>query len=297
MTVLSPPHAYGRVASVRQRASRKSAATISQRDRRCTSSRLRRCSPRETRQKCEASSAAPVRCYVRGQHYSVTALTDSSAVIKERYAYDAYGGLSVFDGSGTARTTAAEGNRYTYTGREWDEKLALYHYRARMYDPICGRFCSRDPIGFEGSEWNLYESVESNPIDGRDPLGMTRECDAKENRRLCYMCCKMKHGGRSGSHMRGCKNSCNARHPPMPPLVPPASPLPGPYADGIVTCTRYPGNANQFLCFPRCGKDYSLDYGLYIIEGTNCRLFTAFTCKEFIEGYDLGGGSLDQPFA
>ncbi|WP_197455951.1 RHS repeat domain-containing protein [Stieleria neptunia] len=82
------------------------------------------------------------------QQYSVTALTDSSGTIRERYAYDAYGGVSIFDGSGTARTTTAEGNRYTCTGREYDDVLDLYHYRARMYDSIVGRFCSKDPNGF-----------------------------------------------------------------------------------------------------------------------------------------------------
>ncbi|QDV45610.1 tRNA3(Ser)-specific nuclease WapA precursor [Stieleria neptunia] len=97
-----------------------------------------------------------LRYYHRTQQYSVTALTDSSGAIKERYAYDAYGGLSVFDGSGTARTATAEGNRYTYTGREHDDVLDLYHYRARMYDPIAGRFCSRDPIGYRGGGFNTY---------------------------------------------------------------------------------------------------------------------------------------------
>ncbi|MDV6034514.1 MAG: hypothetical protein F9B45_31350 [Phycisphaera sp. RhM] len=61
-----------------------------------------------------------LRYYHRGQQYSINALTDSSGTIKERYAYDAFGNLSMFDGSGTARTSTAEGNRYTYTGREYD---------------------------------------------------------------------------------------------------------------------------------------------------------------------------------
>jgi len=65
----------------------------------------------------------------------------------------------------------AEGNRYTFTGREWDEELELYHYRARMYDPLSGRFCSRDPIGFDGSKWNTYEYVSGSPLVSLDPTG------------------------------------------------------------------------------------------------------------------------------
>ncbi|QDV47415.1 tRNA3(Ser)-specific nuclease WapA precursor [Stieleria neptunia] len=80
-----------------------------------------------------------LRYYHHTQQYSVNALTDSSGAIKERYTHDAYGGLSIFDGSGTARTTTAEGNRYSYTGREWDEELGLYHFRVRMYDAMVGR--------------------------------------------------------------------------------------------------------------------------------------------------------------
>ncbi|QDV45058.1 tRNA3(Ser)-specific nuclease WapA precursor [Stieleria neptunia] len=109
------------------------------------------------------------------QQYSVTALTDSSGTIKERYAYDAYGGLSIFDGSGTARTSTAEGNRYTYTGREYDDVLDLYHYRARMYDPIAGRFCSRDPIGYADGV-SQYLFVGASPLSYADPFGLDRCC-------------------------------------------------------------------------------------------------------------------------
>jgi len=46
-----------------------------------------------------------VRYYPRTKQYSITALTDLSAGTVERYAYDAYGELSIFDASGTARLT------------------------------------------------------------------------------------------------------------------------------------------------------------------------------------------------
>ena len=43
-------------------------------------------------------------------------------------------------------------NVYTYTGRQLDTETGLYYYRHRMYHAQLGRFCSRDPIGYEGSE-------------------------------------------------------------------------------------------------------------------------------------------------
>jgi RHS repeat-associated protein len=120
-----------------------------------------------------ASSGGSVKHYFhRNQQYSITALTDGSGTIVERYAYTAYGELTITDSSGTLRTASAVNNRYTYTAREWDSKLALYHYRARMYDSLAGRFCGRDPIGYHGSEWNLYEYVNANPLSGLDSEGL-----------------------------------------------------------------------------------------------------------------------------
>jgi len=94
------------------------------------------------------------RYFHRNQQYSIIAITNGSAAIQERYAYTAYGAPTITDASGTPRTATAEGNRYTYTGREWDEELSLYHYRARMYDPIAGRFLRK------GSDWVRGESME-----------------------------------------------------------------------------------------------------------------------------------------
>ena len=81
--------------------------------------------------------------YHRDQQYSVVALSNSSGAAVERYGYDAYGTVAIFSGGGTARTTSSYGNRYTYTGREWDADLKLYHYRARMYDGNRSRFGAR----------------------------------------------------------------------------------------------------------------------------------------------------------
>jgi uncharacterized protein RhaS with RHS repeats len=38
--------------------------------------------------------------------------------------------------------------------------------------PSAGRFLTRDPIGYEGSEWGLYEYVDSSPLVYVDPTGL-----------------------------------------------------------------------------------------------------------------------------
>ena len=78
------------------------------------------------------------RYYHRNQQYSVVALTDSSGSIKERYSYSAFGTPAILDASGSTLTTSADNNRYSYTGREWDDALGLYHYRARLYGSVSG---------------------------------------------------------------------------------------------------------------------------------------------------------------
>ena len=36
---------------------------------------------------------------------------------------------------------------------------------------MLGRFCSRDPIGYEGSGWNVVKYTGANPIGATDPTG------------------------------------------------------------------------------------------------------------------------------
>ena len=114
------------------------------------------------------AGVGPLRYFHRNQQYSVVALTDSTGSINERYNYDAYGTLTISDANGVVRTASVEGNRYTYTGRELDEILGLYHFRARVYDSVNGRFCSRDSIGYKDGN-SLYSAFFA--FRGTDAFG------------------------------------------------------------------------------------------------------------------------------
>jgi uncharacterized protein RhaS with RHS repeats len=48
----------------------------------------------------------------------------------------------------------------------------MYDYRARTYDSSLGRFIQKDPIGFAGGI-NLYNYVQNNPINYKDPSGLS----------------------------------------------------------------------------------------------------------------------------
>jgi len=104
---------------------------------------------------------------------SVVGLSQSAGALVERYAYDVYGTPRITNAGGTVLTQSAIGNRFLFTGREWDAAPELYHYRARYYEPWIGRFYQRDPIGLDSEDINLYAYVFNNPINGVDPFGLS----------------------------------------------------------------------------------------------------------------------------
>ena len=82
----------------------------------------------------------------------------------KHYVYDSFG--NIVSQSGTVIS------RFLFTGREWDEEVGLYHYRARPYSSLLGRFIQEDLIDFEAEDSNLYRYVSNSPIDTKDPLGL-----------------------------------------------------------------------------------------------------------------------------
>ncbi len=104
---------------------------------------------------------------------SVRALVDAAATIVERYAYDAFGNVGIHAPNGTPLPDSAFGNRFLFSGREWDPNTGLVHLRMRDYSPAIGRFLQRDPIGFL-AETNVYRYVGNNPLNWLDPFGMSK---------------------------------------------------------------------------------------------------------------------------
>ncbi len=95
---------------------------------------------------------------------STVAVSDPVRNVVQRYTYDSFG-----MGKPANNTFS---NSYTYTGREWDKETGLYYYRARYYDPMEGRFISKDPIGFDGGDVNLFAYVQNSPTTRNDPTGL-----------------------------------------------------------------------------------------------------------------------------
>ena len=113
--------------------------------------------------------------YLTDANFNVTTLVDTNGDAVERYLYDPYGKLTIYDGTWTnTRSSSSYDNTILYTGREYDAETGVYHYRRRPYTVDLARFLSRDPI----SDVNLYRYVGNNPTGMRDPWGLDSSCDA-----------------------------------------------------------------------------------------------------------------------
>jgi RHS repeat-associated protein len=95
----------------------------------------------------DAGSGVDEKLYVHtDRRFSVTALTNATGGVAERYSYTPYGEIAVFDGAGVVRGGSLYGLSVAYTGRKLDRESALYFFRARYHDPRLGRFTTRDPL-------------------------------------------------------------------------------------------------------------------------------------------------------
>ncbi len=95
---------------------------------------------------------------------SVRFMTDQAGNITNEYDYDSYGRVT-----GEVETVEQP---FGFTGRDYDEAVNLYQYRARAYDPETGRFIQEDPIHFSAGDLNIYRYVHNNPLNYTDPSGL-----------------------------------------------------------------------------------------------------------------------------
>jgi RHS repeat-associated protein len=108
------------------------------------------------------------RLYYHHNHlYSVGAITNSAGVVKERYAYSAYGARQ------TVLDDAAIANDIGYTGRRLDQETGLWYFRARYFDAKLGRFVGRDPLEYGESLYCYYGTPNACDPTGCWPYVVT----------------------------------------------------------------------------------------------------------------------------
>jgi RHS repeat-associated protein len=95
----------------------------------------------------------------------------TSGDVVQRIDYDSWGNV--------IQDTNPGFQPFGFAGGVYDQHTGLVRYGARDYDPVTGRWTAKDPIRFDGGQFNLYTYVFSDPINGIDPLGLF--CMDEEN--------------------------------------------------------------------------------------------------------------------
>ncbi|MCB0369917.1 MAG: RHS repeat-associated core domain-containing protein, partial [Bdellovibrionales bacterium] len=84
---------------------------------------------------------------------------------REVYYYDEFG------------NTQREDHRisllpFGFAGGLYDKDTGLVRFGARDYNPTIGRWTTKDPIGFNGGDTNLFGYVQNDPVNWIDPMGL-----------------------------------------------------------------------------------------------------------------------------
>lgn len=127
----------------------------------------------------DMTGIAPAYCfYVNDHEGNVRLVTDASGTPLQVNHYDPFGNeldMSASSspvGSSPVLAGTATVNLYKYGGKEWDEKMTLYDFSARMYDPALHRFTTMDPLAEKDYSISPYAYCAGNPVNLVDPDGM-----------------------------------------------------------------------------------------------------------------------------
>ncbi len=109
-----------------------------------------------------------------GQHYNylydgkgnVSAVIDSNQNVVAAYKYDDFGNL--VSKSGTLDQP------YQFSTKPYYASLGANYYGYRFYNPIIGKWMTRDPLRERGG-LNLYGFVGNSPVNRIDPLGLAEK--------------------------------------------------------------------------------------------------------------------------
>jgi RHS repeat-associated protein len=101
---------------------------------------------------------------------NITEYIDANATVVAHYEYDPFGNTTV------ASEAKANDFPYRFSTKPRDTISGLCYYGYRWYDPLTGRWPSRDPIQEMGG-LNLYGFVSNGGINSVDVLGAIKKGD------------------------------------------------------------------------------------------------------------------------
>ena len=108
----------------------------------------------------------------------IAGLLDASGSLVVKYTYDGFGNPKEYvweSGDWQEQPAGTFGNYYLYKGYYYDTETGLYYLNARYYDPVAGRFISRDLVPNDAKDrigQNPYLYCNNNPVNADDPSGL-----------------------------------------------------------------------------------------------------------------------------
>jgi RHS repeat-associated protein len=104
----------------------------------------------------------------------------------ERYVYDPYGKVTIYDGTWTnTRSASSYDNAILYCGYYGDSETGLYDVRNRYLHPTLGRWLSRDPWRYADRR-HLYQYARGTPCCLADARG-TSPLDIRARKIKAYI--------------------------------------------------------------------------------------------------------------
>jgi RHS repeat-associated protein len=103
--------------------------------------------------------------------WNVTSIVDSTAVVRERYAYSPYGAPIFLTPTFVRESASICGWETLCCGYRYDVTSSLFSVRFRYYHPGIGCWTARDPLR-SIRQTNLYAYVGSMPTRYCDPFGL-----------------------------------------------------------------------------------------------------------------------------
>jgi RHS repeat-associated protein len=101
--------------------------------------------------------ATPQRLYAcQDANFNLTAITDTSGNVVERYVFDPYGTRAIYDGSWTPQSASTYAWVIGHQGLMHDMESGLVYNRERYVQPLLGMFLRRDPIGYANGGANSF---------------------------------------------------------------------------------------------------------------------------------------------
>jgi RHS repeat-associated protein len=110
--------------------------------------------------------------FLTDANMNVTTLTDINGDAIERYLYDAYGSVTIYDGTWTNVPTASSyGNVVMFGGYQHNSTTGLFEIRHRVYSTVV-HWAQLDPAPESDGSANRRSYADGNPIGSTDPYGL-----------------------------------------------------------------------------------------------------------------------------